>query len=85
MREEITVKRYKGPNGKYNCPVCGAFVMDDLYGYDICPHCGWEDDDTDPYKQMGPNKASLYEARKIWNEHHCNVDEYVEKHHLFGF
>lgn len=31
-------------NGKYRCPCCGFFTLDERGGYDICPVCFWEDD-----------------------------------------
>lgn len=30
---------------KYKCPVCGIFTLDKGRMYDICPICGWEDDE----------------------------------------
>lgn len=26
------------------CPVCGERFMGEYFEYEICPHCGWEDD-----------------------------------------
>lgn len=33
-----------GKNGKYKCPCCGYYTLDERGGYDICPVCFWEDD-----------------------------------------
>jgi hypothetical protein len=48
----------------YPCPACGFQVFEEPPGsYDICPICGWEDDDVQlkfPGKPGGANKESLF-------------------------
>lgn len=52
----------------YPCPACGFEVFNEAAGsYDICPVCGWEDDDVQlrfPALRGGANKESLVE----WQE-----------------
>ena len=51
------------------CPCCGAKVISEPDGYEICDVCGWEDDpvqSADPNYAGGANKESLNEARKKW-------------------
>ncbi|MBA0199460.1 hypothetical protein H4F33_20545 [Pectobacterium brasiliense] len=57
-------------SSKYNCPCpcCGKYEFDVLGEYDICSHCGWEDD---PFQSKNPdrcgaNKMSLNEAREAF-------------------
>jgi len=53
---------------RYPCPCCGFLT---LFGstrgtFDICPVCGWEDDNVQfdsPDRQGGANGVSLNEAR----------------------
>lgn len=58
------------PEVLYPCPCCGARSLDELYskkhatGYDICEHCGWEDDGTtDPHIRSSLNKGTMSEYR----------------------
>ena len=52
----------------YPCPACGFQVFDEPPGsYDICPICGWEDDDVQlrfPGMTGGANKQSLFEYQR---------------------
>lgn len=53
------------------CPCCGFLTRtDEAYGtFDICPVCGWEDDNVqarDPDYRGGANKESLNEAREMY-------------------
>src|SRR3989442_5133553 len=61
-----------GESSRLPCPACGFFVFDKPSGsYDICPICGWEDDDVQlryPTMQGGANKQSLYEYQLAWLE-----------------
>ncbi|MBR2284153.1 MAG: hypothetical protein IJ874_07025 [Ruminococcus sp.] len=56
-----------GAGGKYRCPCCGEYSLDEPPGkYDICSVCGWEDDPVqlkDPDFAGGANRLSLNEAR----------------------
>ena len=44
----------------HKCPVCGEYEFENEASYDICPVCGWEDDDY--YAGGGANEMSLDEA-----------------------
>ena len=44
----------------HKCPVCGEYEFEDEHSYDICPICGWEDDDW--FEGGGANDMSLDEA-----------------------
>jgi hypothetical protein len=53
---------------KFACPCCGYLTLLDRPPgtFDICPVCGWEDDDAqfnDPELSGGANQVSLREAR----------------------
>lgn len=59
------------PNDLSPCPCCGSFVLSEPGTFEICEHCGWEDDPTqaaDPDFKGGANHISLAEARKLWSE-----------------
>lgn len=66
------------------CPVCGNLAFPrrkDSYGF--CAKCGWQDEEfqeENPDENLGTNYASLNQARDIWKQHHCNVDEYYLAH-----
>jgi len=54
---------------KYSCPCCELLTFDEpLEGtYNICPVCGWEDDEIqlkNPNYEGGANKVSLYQAKE---------------------
>lgn len=54
----------------YPCPACGFKVFDDIPGsHDLCPVCGWEDDDVQlrfPGMRGGANGESLFEHQQRW-------------------
>ena len=48
------------------CPVCGQHEFAEMGSFDICPVCGWEDDnlqDNDDNYAGGANALSVNEAR----------------------
>ncbi|MEL7151549.1 MAG: CPCC family cysteine-rich protein [Pseudomonadota bacterium] len=48
------------------CRCCGSFTISAYDAFEICPVCGWEDDDVqaeDPTFSGGANVPSLNEAR----------------------
>ena len=51
------------------CPACGFLtISEDFYGsFEICPVCGWEDDNVqlaNPCSGGGANKESLVDCQK---------------------
>lgn len=53
----------------YACPCCGylTFGEEPPGTFEICPVCGWEDDEAqfrDPTYEGGANSVSLEQARK---------------------
>jgi hypothetical protein len=59
---------YANEAGKWPCACCGYYAMALPAGstHDLCPICGWEDDNVqfeDPDFPRGPNNPSLREAR----------------------
>ena len=57
----------------YPCPCCGFLTMTGPIRdtFDICPICGWEDDDVqynDPDFSGGANKESLNQARENYGK-----------------
>ena len=48
-----------------NCPVCGNKVCDN---YDICTHCGWENEPCEEYEYSGANGATLHEYKKQYEK-----------------
>jgi len=54
---------------KYLCPCCNMRTLDEEPPgtYEICPVCGWEDDEVqfnNPNYSGGANEVSLVEAKK---------------------
>lgn len=50
----------------HKCPVCGEHEFEDIDSHDICPVCGWEDEDY--FDGGGANDLSLEEAKKEFAE-----------------
>ena len=56
---------------KLLCPVCGKHYFTEKNSYEICPVCGWENDEVqrqDPDYAGGANEISLNEASRIYSE-----------------
>ena len=58
------------PRLRLPCPCCGrrtlteSFDPDEGTGYDICDHCGWEDDGTaDDQADSGVNRGTMAQYR----------------------
>lgn len=56
--------RYK--RHPHKCPVCGKYEFEDDYSFELCPYCGWEDDNY--FKDGGANGVSLEEAKIKYQE-----------------
>ena len=57
----------QGKNGKYACPCCQYFTLDEDHYYQICPVCFWEDDGAIKDEDYGgPNHMTLGEGRKAY-------------------
>ncbi len=55
----------------FPCPCCGARVLDEEGGYEICPICDWEDDPSQrqhPDLAGSANPASLLQAQNSWRK-----------------
>jgi hypothetical protein len=58
------------------CACCGFATLPEDSMFEICPLCGWEDDDIqndDPDYPGGANKLSLNEYRYRWEAEHHRV------------
>jgi hypothetical protein len=64
----------KGRNGKFQCPCCYHFTLDQVASYDICPVCFWEDDGTTGEHGFSPNGVSLKEARMNYQKFGANTE-----------
>ena len=56
-------------NINFNCPCCRQKTLPTEHMFDICPVCGWEDDNVqfdDPDFRGGANFFSLNEYRKLF-------------------
>lgn len=61
----------KGAQGRWSCPCCGSFTLDEEPPgtFQICPVCGWEDDSVqfaDPNYEGGANAPCLRKARRSY-------------------
>ncbi len=57
--------------GEHKCPVCGKYMFEFRGSFDICPVCGWEDDNlqaAEPDYEGGANTMSLNQARQAYKE-----------------
>ncbi len=59
------------PEFRFRCPCCHRQTLDEIFdpeqgtGWDICDHCGWEDDSTtDETQHSGCNRGSMSEYRE---------------------
>jgi len=52
-------------NGKWKCPCCQNFTLEEGPSYwEVCPVCGWEDDGQwDPRERSACNHMTLEEGR----------------------
>ena len=53
---------------KHSCPVCGKYEFEERDSFDMCPVCGWFDDNLQLIEPdlSGRNKLCLNEYRKKW-------------------
>jgi len=53
---------------RFPCPACGFLVFDEAPGsFNLCPICGWEDDDVQlryPILTGGANRYSLWQEQQ---------------------
>jgi Cysteine-rich CPCC len=64
----------KGKNGKFQCPCCYHFTLEEVAGYNICPVCFWEDDGTTGEHAFSPNGIELTEARANYQKFGANTE-----------
>ena len=62
-----------GSDPSFPCSCCGYLTMgsEDTGSFDICPVCGWEDDNVqadNPDRRGGANGMSLNEAKTNFSE-----------------
>ena len=53
------------------CPCCGRDSLPANSAFEICPVCGWQDDDVqndDPDFEGGANNMSLNQAREAFRQ-----------------
>ena len=63
-------------NDNKACACCGFETLPKDSMFEICPLCGWEDDDIqndDPDYAGGANELSLNQYRSRWESEHRRV------------
>ncbi len=73
-----------GSDPSYPCRCCGYLTMgsEDTGSFDICPVCGWEDDNVQadsPDRRGGANTISLNEAKANFLEFGAISQMYAKK------
>ena len=68
----------------FACPCCHYLTRSEVnYGtFEICPICGWEDDNVQaeqPNLKGGANKESLNEARDNYKKLGASAERYIGK------
>lgn len=56
-------------NDKFKCACCEQYTLENEHFSEICPECGWEDDDLqnkEPDFTGGANEMSLNEAKEAY-------------------
>ena len=66
---------------KIICPVCGQTEFQEECDYDICKHCGWENEDW--FEKGGANTLSLVDFRKRYEIYTFLNDKYTWKSNGF--
>lgn len=67
----------------FACPCCNCLTFEALPNgsFEICPVCGWEDDNVqndDPDYEGGANGISLNQARKNFLKFGAKTNEYTK-------
>ncbi|MBI2684263.1 MAG: hydrolase [Actinobacteria bacterium] len=50
----------------YPCPACGHLAFPEIGAYDVCPTCGWQDDESQLRFALtvGANRMNLLDAQR---------------------
>lgn len=68
-----------GSNGKYACPCCTCFTLDEYDCYEICPVCFWQDDGAVNDRDYGgPNHMTLEQGRAEFRRIGCCKERMLE-------
>ncbi len=62
------------------CPVCGKHTFAEKNDYDICPYCGWENED---YFDVGVNSLTLTDYKMRYQMYLTVNPDYRWKEHGF--